>query len=51
MAAAYTKEIVNQGKYKITKSGTFTKEDKDIINSDSFKNIVASLKPVESLNR
>ncbi|UII25055.1 hypothetical protein LVD15_17290 [Fulvivirga maritima] len=49
--AAYTKEKVNEEMYKITKSGTFTKEDKDIILSKSFRKIVTSLKPVELLNR
>ncbi|MGM0580490.1 MAG: hypothetical protein ACQETL_07410 [Bacteroidota bacterium] len=51
MAVQIKKEIVNQKKYKITKSGTFTIDQKDIIKSARFKQIVNRLKPVSKLKK
>ncbi|WKK77044.1 hypothetical protein QYS49_07400 [Marivirga salinae] len=51
MAVQIKKEIVNQKKYKITKSGTFYIDQKDIIKSDRFKQIVHRLKPVSKLKK
>ena len=46
-----TKEIVNQKQFKITKSGTFTKEKKDIVSSEKFRSLVMNLKPVTQLKK
>ncbi len=46
-----TKEIVNQKQFKITKSGTFTKDRKDILASKRFRYWVEHLKPVVLLNK
>jgi hypothetical protein len=51
MALHIKREIVNQKKYKITKSGTFTIDQKDVIKSDKFKQIVNRLKPVSKLKK
>lgn len=46
-----TKEIVNQKRFKITESGTFTIEKKDIISSDNFKKLRSELKPASELKK
>lgn len=46
-----TKEIVNQKQFKITKSGTFTKETKDILASELFRALIEKLKPVNELRK
>ena len=46
-----TKEILNQEKFKITESGTFTIDQKDVIASERFQYLINHLKPVNELRK
>ncbi len=45
------REVVNQKKFKITKSGTFTTDKEELIKSKQFEELVKTLKPVSQLNK
>lgn len=47
----FTRAIVNQKRFKITESGTFTIEPKEVVKSAKFKKMIKTLKPVSELNK
>ena len=46
-----TKKHVNQKKFKITDSGTFTIDPIDVVRSKNFQKLLKILKPVSELRK